>query len=443
MSKAKTAITNLANHKAKNTEKKATTTTKKATTTTKAAPVEADAELMAQIMMQSQGRFFGPPADISEYKSSNLVTAKNGVFTVRKTPIALFVTETVKFDKKDYINGLPEMEAGPQLLIPKIPFKYHQMVLAFYREVHDKDKTEASVLFFWNHNNISLPKTYENGQPINGLIEDGQLIIYCPTQVNSSTLSDFTSDGMVNYLRQYCAPLMETHSHHTMDAFWSGTDNANENYTQFYGVWGKIKDDNPKFLFRWVCGNDKVDIDESVLIDIPPIVTTVTTKTMFPGGIMEPVETTETKLENFRGPWPVVEFPSDWYAQHEKEVYVAPKSYGSKKSYGNYGSYGGYGGTYSGHQTTFDEHLSDEELLGFYEGYDGIVDNPTFDNYSDESFYEESKKKAQYTLKINAYAQENVKIDEDDKEVVACIVQALADSGIEDDIVEDILMEQI
>ena len=100
MSKAKTAITNLANHKAKNTQNKSTTTRNKTATTTKAAPVEADPELMAQIMMQSQGRFFGPPADISEYKSSNLVTAKNGVFTVRKTPIALFVQRQLNLIKK-------------------------------------------------------------------------------------------------------------------------------------------------------------------------------------------------------------------------------------------------------------------------------------------------------------------------------------------------------
>lgn len=172
-----------------------------------------DEDLMAQIIMQTQGKFFGKPSDISEYQATNMVVAKNGIFNVRKTPIALFTTELVKFPEKDKINGLPEIKEGPELLIPKIPFKYHQMVLQFYRDVNERDKAEASVLFYWNHNNVALPTHYKDGSEVKGLTEDGQLIIYCPTQENSATLSDFRGDGMVPWLKEYCTGLVETHSH--------------------------------------------------------------------------------------------------------------------------------------------------------------------------------------------------------------------------------------
>jgi hypothetical protein len=245
------------------------------------------------------------------------------------------------------------------------------MVLTFYRDVYDKDKTEASALFFWNHDNVNLPTEYTDKSEVKGLIQDGQLIIYCPQQKNSGTLSEFGEDGMVNYLREHCTPLCETHSHHTMDAFWSGTDDANENMTQFYGVWGKIKDEQPKFLFRWVCGGKRVNLDASILFDIPQIETKTITTTQviktIPG--QEPVvtETATEKVvhESFKGPWERVEAPDDWMPQHRK-------SWGGGTGYNynaNKGKTGGGTGTPSGgygYATGYGYGYDDD----FYDGYE-------------------------------------------------------------------------
>lgn len=281
-------------------------------------------DLTALLAAQTQGRFFGPQAPEAYDKPTNIVVAGNGIFRVVKTPVALFKTKIQDIPAASRLPGLPDMEEGPELLVPKIPMKYWIMALTWYQDVHKKDKTEASVLFFWNHDSVELPEKYEDNTDVKGLVQDGQLVIYCPQQKNSGTLSEFGDDGMVNYLREHCTPFMETHSHHTMDAYFSGTDNANENATQFYGVWGKILDKQPKFAFRWVCGDKKIEIDPSVLIDIPQIetktITTVKVIRTVPG--QEPVETEEQEeevtVEALKGPWERVEAPEDWMAQHRK-----------------------------------------------------------------------------------------------------------------------------
>ena len=322
-------------------------------------------DLTAMLAAQTQGRFFGPQPPEAYDKPTNIVVAGNGIFRVVKTPVALFKAKLSDIPAGSAIPGLANMEEGPELLIPKIPLKYLIMVLTFYRDVYTKDKTEASVLFFWNHNNEELPDKYDDNTDVKGLIVDGQLIVYCPKQKNSSGLSEFGDDGMVNYLRENCTPLCESHSHHTMGAFWSGTDDANENMTQFYGVWGKITTEKPDFLFRWVCGDKKINIDASVLFDIPQIeVKTVMTTTVPVEGI-EPIVEEDVEYHAFKGPWPRIEAPEDWMPQHRKSYYSYPTTYrggatggatgkGTPSQYGyshgaewdHYDAYGyeGYGG---------------------------------------------------------------------------------------------------
>jgi hypothetical protein len=338
---------------------------------------KANLDLTAMLAGQLVGHHFGPQAPEAYDKPTNIVLARNGVFRVVKTPIALFNVKVADIPSDKAIPGIGEMTEGPQLLIPKIPLKYLIMILTFYRDVHAKDKTEASALFFWNHNEEELPTHYEatqlqknrgeDGDEIKGLIQDGQLIIYCPQQKNSGSLSEFHEDGMVNYLREHCTPLCETHSHHTMGAFWSGTDDANENMTQFYGVWGNIDKDEPNFLFRWVCGGTRVNIDPSLLFDIPQVeIKTTVTKTVGVEGFAPVVEETVTH-EPFKGPWQRIEAPADWMGQHRKSW--GGYSYGSagKKTY-NQGGLPNQGTIATGY---WPENGYDYDYLGYGHGTAG------------------------------------------------------------------------
>lgn len=332
----------------------ATTTTPAKTTTTtttaaKGAGADAMAALRAQLGATAAGYHFHKGdhmfADYAQ-KPVNYVTAKNGIFRVTAKPIGIFASRVGAAPTANMIPGLADLKEGVTLTIPKIKFDYWLQILSFYRDVHKKDGTEASVLFFWNHNNLEIPRAYEsvNGQPgreIKGIFEDGQLIIICPEQVNSGTLSNFTKDGMVTWLRANTTGLCETHSHHTMGAFWSGTDDQNENMTQFYGVYGTIFQSTPAFLFRYVHGGDKTNISMWELFE-KPVVNTIS-HVEIGGKVIEVKGTGE-----YNGPWPHVDYPEDWMGQHSKSHGVGV-NYGGNTQ-GGYGATG-RGGTYGGANT--------------------------------------------------------------------------------------------
>lgn len=289
-------------------------------------------DLTAQLAAQLIGYHVGPqPVERYAEKPTNIVFASNGIFRVVKTPIALFKTKIGDTTSKEQILGVEAMTAGPELLIPKIPFRYLQMILSWYRDVNTQDRTEASVLFFWNYNNVALPVEYADGKAIDGLLVDGQLVLYCPKQRNSGGLSEFHMDTMVPWLRENLALLCETHSHNTMGAFFSGTDDANENATQFYGVWGKVTDNEPAFAFRYVCGDQKIQIAPDALFEWPKRTIRTIEVTEIEG--QEPVEVLkEEKVELLKGPFPQIDYPEDWMPQHTKAVVITP-SYGGTSRY--------------------------------------------------------------------------------------------------------------
>jgi hypothetical protein len=310
-------------------------------TTEVTAPVQTREEAMAAFRAQLAGEIcqyvpfsVGLTLDDVSNMPTNVVIAKNGLFRVSKTPIGYFATQLAVGDAKFVIPGVQEIKKGVTLSIPKIPFEYWLEVLSFYRDVYNKDKTEASLLFFWNDREITLPTEFTDGTPIKGLSERGQLIMYCPSQKNSSGLSNFTADTMVPWLRTNTTPLLETHSHHTMGAFWSSTDNDNENMNQFYGVYGEILKPDPKFLFRYVHGTDKSDIDFYELFEKPVTITQVI--------IGDKVIDIQNAVE-YKGPWPNLEYPADWMEKHAVSYTVTPSYGGAAGGYGRGGQGGGYG----------------------------------------------------------------------------------------------------
>lgn len=182
-------------------------------------------DFQTQLAQQMVGHHIGPQSpEVYGQKPTNYVFASNGVFRVIKNSIGVFKTKESELPEDFNIPGIGEMEAGVDLLIPKIPFEWWLKILKFYRDINKEDGCEASNLFFWNHNNVSLPTHYnpteselkmgkERGAEIKGLTEQGQLIIYTPIQTNSASLSSFEDDPMVDWLRKHTSGLLEVHSH--------------------------------------------------------------------------------------------------------------------------------------------------------------------------------------------------------------------------------------
>jgi hypothetical protein len=189
----------------------------------------------------------------------------------------------------------------------------------------------------------------------------------------------------VPWLRENMALLCETHSHNTMNAFFSGTDDANENATQFYGVWGYVTKDEPAFAFRYVCGDQKIQITPDVLFDWPKKVVKTIEVTEVEG--QEPIQVVkEEKVELLKGPFEHVDYPEDWMPQHSKSITIVTPSY-SRGAYGagagtgsNYGKTGGAGARRDYQSSIYD-----------YD-YPYGAGHPAEDAYDEEDFYARFRK---------------------------------------------------
>lgn len=160
-----------------------------------------------------------------------------------------------------------------------------------------------------------------------------------------------------------------------MDAFWSGTDDANENMNQFYLVWGRIKDDQPANRFRYCYMGHKYEmrgheqeffnwplitakesittevkttkiLDMAIEGDFSQVSETETNETILSKIAnqqpkVETVSETEVKetTQLYPGPFAKLEYPSDWISQHKSST--PTYSYGKHGSY--FGKNGGYG----------------------------------------------------------------------------------------------------
>lgn len=210
-------------------------------------------------------RQIGKAEDIGRNRTVTEVM-DNGVFRAYSNGTTVLRRRITKFSDQANLGAGNGVE-GIELKIPKIPFKYWLMALDYYKDVHKRDHTEVSVLFYYNVNGVTIPEDLRSKNE-DGMIEDGDLLIYCPTQINTSTHSNFKDDELFQWLEDNYQCVVETHSHHTMDAFFSGTDDANEKQPRCYGVYGKINT-HDKFLLRFYLAGKHIMIKPTDLFDIP------------------------------------------------------------------------------------------------------------------------------------------------------------------------------
>jgi PRTRC genetic system protein A len=149
-------------------------------------------------------------------------------------------TITAPFEKYEYTGreGLVMKE--------KIPTEFLIKSFIFFKQVHDKYKTEAFSLIVRNKKNNSME-------------------LYIPTQVVSGALVNYTLPEKFN--EQY-EILVNLHSHHTMKISFSSTDDKDDKgQTTISGV---IKDiyDNPEIDLRIWSINKFIDLDVRDVFDL-------------------------------------------------------------------------------------------------------------------------------------------------------------------------------
>ncbi len=237
-------------------------------------------------------------------KPITYVIGSNGVFELRKNRIGVACKEMAKFTTP--LAGIPagegNLKEGYLLGVPKVPFLFYQQIVAFFRDVNDAHKTEAMVQVWFNHDTglhqLHVPLQNVSG----GMVEHA---------------GDFDKDPSGNF-----SHVMDIHSHHTMGAFWSGTDDADEaRHERLYGVIGLIDKLIPASKWRARTTGKFLDLDMTEVIDIPDVKVEFTiTDYHYPLADLMKKGGNDLSLsfgkEGILDPFKGVTYPkSDWWAQ--------------------------------------------------------------------------------------------------------------------------------
>lgn len=145
------------------------------------------------------------------------------------------------------IRGLAPIEPTIQIEYPPIPAYLVEEMLAYAKAAHNEEGHPVEALFH-----------LEWGR------EGWQLLI--PDQIQSVTNVAPIDDGPDS---SYARALVETHSHHQMRAFFSRTDDLDEQGFRIYAVLGRIFT-NPELLVRAGCQGTFWVIPATWVFELPP-----------------------------------------------------------------------------------------------------------------------------------------------------------------------------
>ena len=164
------------------------------------------------------------------------------VYQVRCNKVGTFVARTNK------VTMLPKVRAGFTPALPKIPYKILAEIIAFFRSLSNrKTALEAVVEIFWS-------------------LAEHKYYVYIPKQAVSAVSVDFSLPEMD---REKFIHVLEIHSHNTMHAYFSDTDNRDEKATGLYMVIGRLNQVFPEIVMRMSVGGKFEDIELSSVFELP------------------------------------------------------------------------------------------------------------------------------------------------------------------------------
>ena len=143
---------------------------------------------------------------------------------------------------------------------PKLPRQAVETVIEWYRRITEENGQEAQVVFYWNRDGQTTVED-DQGQvhdlaAIPGVhIWEDHLFSYTPKQYNSAGLTQVApQDQWYDLFNRRFGMYVETHSHNVMDAFASGTDEANSANDGFQLVFGQLNTPTP-VMYSWMTMN--------------------------------------------------------------------------------------------------------------------------------------------------------------------------------------------
>ena len=169
-------------------------------------------------------------------KAIAYIPAQDGrVYEMRRNEIGIFIAPSL------HIAELEDIRAGFQMSLPRLPANLLTQIIAFFRRVcvdYGRD-VEALVNVLWDR-------------------EAGEYVLHVPPQRidKASVETDLSAQpDPTRYLH-----VMDVHSHNTMAARFSRTDDADEQATRLYMVIGRLDRYYPDIRCRFACGGRHVEI---------------------------------------------------------------------------------------------------------------------------------------------------------------------------------------
>jgi hypothetical protein len=156
----------------------------------------------------------------------SLSAFRDGIWERRKTELGYFTYQKHKFD----ILGLNTCGSFDfQMVLPKIPLGFFDAIKDFFTIVCEKWDDEVMVQVFWKKS-------------------EERYYIFVPEQKVSKASIIFDRNHSLMQNTDFLW-VMDYHSHNSMAAFWSGTDNGDEISPRLYGVFGTLNKD-PTYRLR-------------------------------------------------------------------------------------------------------------------------------------------------------------------------------------------------
>lgn len=117
--------------------------------------------------------------------------------------------------------------------------------------------------------NEAAAQIYREKEPAEGS-DERKYVIYYPEQTISGAQVTYANDTGMLEMRKTHELIMELHSHNRMQAFWSGTDNANEKDCGFYMVIGTFGSATATYKCRVKYGDLYTDFPAHNIFDMSP-----------------------------------------------------------------------------------------------------------------------------------------------------------------------------
>ena len=178
---------------------------------------------------------------VASGKTIAFVPSDNGkVYEVRANKIGVFISPAEK------VSIMKKVRAGFIPALPKIPYSILSEILAFFKSyVTEDSEFEALAYIYWS-------------------FEDSKFYVHVPKQQVSKASVD---SSLPELDEEKYVLVMEIHSHNTMAARFSPTDDRDEKATRLYTVVGRMDKLFPDITTRISVGGKYEEIDPATVFE--------------------------------------------------------------------------------------------------------------------------------------------------------------------------------